>query len=192
MQESQEKEAKKRSDKSSTQNKEIVAVEKKEWTELEIVGLVKNISPKLWTFSNLVALYMKDQMLKRVPPEICRLTKLQKLDLSRNKLRTIPVELGDMTELRELALNGNLLRILPNELGRLFQLKVLGLQGNPLPGDILSLAEDRGDGVAKLLDFLLSNVTGEYFGVKFRDSRAMLFFVIPRTKGKASCDVKRC
>ncbi len=186
MQEGQEKETKKRSD-TSTQQKDA---ERREWTELEIVGSIRNISPKLWTFTNLVALYMKDQNLTRIPPEISRLHKLQKLELSRNKLRTVPVELGDMTELRELTLNSNYLRMLPNELGRLFQLKVLGLNGNPLPNDILSLVEER-DGVNKLLDFLLSNVTGKdlrVFDIGEEIVSAMLLFLCIQRR-KAFCDV---
>lgn len=158
----QEKETKKKLDGCTGQNKDSKQAEKKEWTELEVVGSVRNISPKLWTFTNLVALYLNDNKLTRLPAEISRLNKLQKLELSRNKLRTLPVELGDMTELRELNLNGNLLRILPNELGRLFQLKALGLQGNPLPADLLSLVEE-SNGVENLRNFLLDNVTGRYF-----------------------------
>ena len=193
MQEGQEKETKKKSDNLSGQNKDNLRTEKKEWTELEIVGSVRNISPKLWTFTNLNALYLNDNMLTRLPPEICYLNKLQKLELSRNKLRTIPIELGDMTELRELMLNGNLLRILPNELGRLFQLKVLGLHGNPLPAELLSLVEE-SNGVIKLLDYLLDNVTGEYEGFCCQRSvsRAMLLFLSEQKPSKSmmSSDVE--
>lgn len=161
MHEGQEKEAKKRSDGSSSQNKENSRVEKKEWTELEVVGSVRYLSPKLWTFTNLVALYLNDNKLAELPPEISLLNKLQKLELSRNKLRRLPVELGDMIELRELYLNGNSLRILPNEIGRLFQLRVLGLQGNPLPADFLSMVGEK-NGVDKFLSWLLDNITGSY------------------------------
>ena len=159
MHEGQEKETKKRSDGCSSQSKDNSRIEKKEWTELEVVGLVRNLSPKLWTFTNLIALYLNDNKLTKLPPEISLLHKLQKLELSRNLLRNLPVELGDMIELRELYLNGNSLRLLPNELGRLFQLRVLGLQGNPLPVDFLSMVEE-SNGVDKLLSWLLANITG--------------------------------
>ena len=159
MHEGQEKETKKRSDGCLSQNKDNLRVERKEWTELEVVGSVRNLSPKLWTFTNLVGLYLNDNRLTKLPAEISLLSKLQKLELSRNKLRTLPVELGDMTELRELYLNGNSLRILPQELGRLFQLRVLGLQGNPLPKDFLSMVEET-NGVDKLLSWLLDSITG--------------------------------
>ena len=159
MHEGQEKETKKRSDGCSSQNRDGSRIEKKEWTELEVVGSVRNLSPKLWTFTNLIALYLNDNKLTKLPPEISLLNRLQKLELSRNMLRNIPVEVGDMLELRELYLNGNSLRQLPNELGRLFQLKVLGLKGNPLPVDFLSMVEET-NGVDKLLGWLLANITG--------------------------------
>ena len=159
MHEGQEKETKKRSDGCSSQSRDNSRIEKKEWTELEVVGLVRNLSPKLWTFTNLVALYLNDNKLTKLPPEISLLNKLQKLELSRNMLRNLPVELGDMIELRELYLNSNSLRMLPNELGRLFQLRVLGLQGNPLPADFLSMVEE-SNGTDKLLSWLLANITG--------------------------------
>ena len=166
MPEVQEKETKKRSDGSASQNKDSLQAEKKEWTELEVVGFVRNISPKLWTFTHLVALYLNNNMLTKIPYEISKLSRLQKLDLSKNKIRTLPVEVGDMIELRELNLKGNLLRILPNEVGRLFQLKALGLQGNPLPAEFLSMVEEV-NGVEKLLTWLLDNVTGECFLRRF-------------------------
>jgi len=158
MHEGQEKETKKRSDGCSSQNRDGSRIEKKDWTELEVVGSVRNLSPKLWTFTNLLALYLNDNKLTKLPPEISLLNRLQKLELSRNMLRNIPVELGDMLELRELHLNGNSLRQLPNELGRLFQLRVLGLKGNPLPVDFLSMVEET-NGVDKLLGWLLANIT---------------------------------
>ena len=96
---------------------------------------------------------------QRIPPDIARLINLSHLDLSGNKLRSLPAELGDMTHLRELLLNNNALRVLPYELGKLFLLQTLGLSGNPLQPDILSMVNEV-NGTAKLLSFLLDNLTG--------------------------------
>lgn len=125
------------------------------WTELEIVGNTRNLSPTLWTFQHLTALYLRDNGISRIPSEISRLRNLIKLDLSKNKLRSLPLEIGDMIELTELNLSHNSLRILPNEIGRLFKLKSLGLQGNPLPPEIMNL------GLDNLLMYMLENLTGK-------------------------------
>ena len=125
------------------------------WTEIEIVGNTRNISPTLWTFTHLTGLYLRDNGITRIPAEISRLKGLTKLDLSKNKLRSLPIELGDMIELTDLNLSYNSLRVLPNELGRLFRLKNLGLQGNPLPSEVMSLQID------KLLTIMLESLTGE-------------------------------
>lgn len=125
------------------------------WTEIEIVGNTRNISPSLWTFTHLTGLYLRDNGITRIPPEISKLKKLTKLDLSKNKLRSLPIELGDMIELNELNLSYNSLRALPNEIGRLYRLKSLGLQGNPLPSEMMSLSLD------KLLMYMLENLTGK-------------------------------
>ena len=125
------------------------------WTEIEIVGNTRNISPTLWTFTYLTGLYLRDNGITRIPNEISKLKNLTKLDLSKNKLRSLPLEIGDMIELNELNLSYNLLRILPNEIGRLFKLKSLGLQGNPLPPEYMDL------GLDNLLMFLLEGLTGK-------------------------------
>ena len=125
------------------------------WTELEIVGSTRNLSPTLWTFTHLTALYLRDNGISRIPPEVSRLKSLTKLDLSKNKIRSLPAEIGDMIELNDLNLSYNALRVLPNEIGRLFKLKSLGLQGNPLPSEIMNL------GLDNLLMYLLGNYTGK-------------------------------
>jgi len=140
------------------QNVEDVKKTDSDWTEIEIVGNSKNLSPKLWTLTHLTGLYLSDNGIQRLPPEISRLKHLLKLDLSKNKLRSLPAELGDMIELRDLNLSYNSLRVLPNELGRLYQLKSFGLSGNPLPNEILGLAGET-NGVSKLLMFMLDNLT---------------------------------
>lgn len=96
------------------------------WYEIEIKGMVKNISPKLWQWTHLKCLWLNDNNLVRLPPVISNLVNLQCLDLSNNKIRTLPAEIGDMTSLRELYLNNNQIRVLPFELGKLFKLIQLG------------------------------------------------------------------
>jgi len=123
------------------------------WTEIEIVGNSRNLSPMLWNLHHLTGLYLRENGISRIPPEISKLKNLLKLDLSKNKLRSLPTELGDMMELQELNLSYNSLRVLPNELGRLFRLKSLGLVGNPLPSEITTLPLD------KLLSLMLENLT---------------------------------
>ncbi|KAL6439378.1 hypothetical protein ACFW04_003908 [Cataglyphis niger] len=132
---------------------------KSHWSELEITGSIRNLSPNLWQMIHLTALYLNDNSLQRVPAEIGRLANLRILDLSSNKLRSLPAELGDLIYLRELLLNQNYLRVLPYELGKLFQLQVLGLQGNPLSKDVLTLyGTGEPAGTNKLLTYMLDNL----------------------------------
>lgn len=73
---------------------------KSHWSELEITGSIRNLSPNLWQMTHLTALYLNDNSLQRVPSEIGRLTNLRILDLSSNKLRSLPAELGELIYLR--------------------------------------------------------------------------------------------
>jgi CCR4-NOT transcription complex subunit 6 len=143
-------------------------------------GNVRNISPQLWQFEHLTALYLNDNCLSRLPSDIGLLVNLRTLDLSNNKLRSLPAELGELIQLRwenettstisvtndmkssrELHLSHNMLRNLPYELGKLFHLVVLGLHGNPLTKDILSIYNDM-NGTNKLLTHMLDNYSREY------------------------------
>jgi len=135
---------------------EIENGKKGKWTELEITGPVRALSPALWNLRHLTALYLNDNHLTRLPPEISLLTNLLHLDLSSNKLRSLPSELGNMLHLRELLLNYNQLRVLPYELGRLFQLQTLGLNGNPLSSEIIELYSSP-NGTYELIGYLLDN-----------------------------------
>ncbi|CAI2350728.1 unnamed protein product [Caenorhabditis sp. 36 PRJEB53466] len=128
------------------------------WTELEIHGRVKNLSPSLWKLTHLSALFLNHNQLSRLPPEIAQLTQLTMLDISHNKLRSLPVELGDMISLCHLYLNNNQLRVLPYELGKLFRVQTLGLQGNPLSPEISKIYHEAG-GAQKILQFLLDHLT---------------------------------
>lgn len=130
---------------------------KSQWTELEITGTIRSLSPGLFRMSHLTALYLKNNCLLRLPSDICRLINLRTLDLSGNKLRTLPAELGELIHLRELQLSHNLLRILPYELGKLFNLIILGLAGNPLNKDLMSIYGEQ-NGTQKLLTFMLDNL----------------------------------
>ncbi len=62
--------------------------------ELEVTGNVRNLSPTLWTLSQLTVLYLNDNQLTRLPSEIACLINLVTLDLSNNKLRNLPSEIG--------------------------------------------------------------------------------------------------
>lgn len=111
-----------------------------------MTGNVRNLSPILWSLSQLTVLYLNDNQLTRLPSEIACLTNLVTLDLSNNKLRNLPAEIGreknindrsifsqylflfsgELITLRELNLTNNSIRNLPYELGKLFRLKSLG------------------------------------------------------------------
>uniref|UniRef100_A0A1I7TX84 poly(A)-specific ribonuclease n=1 Tax=Caenorhabditis tropicalis TaxID=1561998 RepID=A0A1I7TX84_9PELO len=128
------------------------------WTELEIHGRVKNLSPSLWQLTHLSALFLNNNQLQRLPPEIAQLTNLTMLDVSNNKIRSLPTELGDMISLCHLYLNNNQLRVLPYELGKLFRIQTLGLQGNPLSPEIAKIYHET-NGAQKILQFLLDHLT---------------------------------
>lgn len=63
-------------------------------------GNVRNVSPTLWSFEHLTALYLNDNNLLRLPSDIGQLVNLRTLDLSSNKLRSLPAELGELIHLR--------------------------------------------------------------------------------------------
>lgn len=83
---------------------------KSHWSELEITGSIRNLSPNLWQMTHLTALYLNDNSLQRVPCEIGRLINLRILDLSNNKLRSLPAELGELIYLRYARTDKNNLR----------------------------------------------------------------------------------
>ncbi|XP_036323891.1 CCR4-NOT transcription complex subunit 6-like isoform X2 [Rhagoletis pomonella] len=137
---------------------DVAAGKKSSWTGIEITGCVRNISPSLWEFEHLTALYLNDNQLLRLPADIGLLSNLRTLDLSSNKLRSLPAELGELIQLRELLLNNNYLRVLPYEIGKLFHLHVLGLMGNPLQKEFLSIYNEP-NGTQKLLTYMLDNLS---------------------------------
>ncbi|EGT40060.1 hypothetical protein CAEBREN_19479 [Caenorhabditis brenneri] len=128
------------------------------WTELEIHGKVKNLSPALWQLTHLSCLFLNNNNLQRLPPEISQLSNLTMLDLSHNKIRSLPTELGDMISLCHLYLNNNQLRVLPYELGKLFRIQTLNLAGNPLSPEIAKIYNEP-NGAQKILQFLLDHLT---------------------------------
>uniref|UniRef100_A0A182W382 Uncharacterized protein n=1 Tax=Anopheles minimus TaxID=112268 RepID=A0A182W382_9DIPT len=138
---------------------DIAAGKKTCWHGIEITGSVRNLSPTLWKFDQLTALFLNDNNLTRLPHQIGQLVNLRTLDLSTNKLRSLPAELGELIQLRELLLNNNYIRLLPYELGKLFNLHVLGLHGNPLGKDVLSIYNEP-NGTSKLLMYMLDNLSG--------------------------------
>ena len=73
---------------------------KSHWPEVEITGSIRNLSPNIWQWTHLTALYLNDNSLQRLPAEIGNLVHLKVLDLSSNKLRSLPAELGDLIYLK--------------------------------------------------------------------------------------------
>ncbi|VDM41917.1 unnamed protein product [Toxocara canis] len=155
---------------------EIAQGKQPRWTELEVHGRVKNVSPGLWQMTSLTALFLNGNALTRIPNEISQLVNLTMLDLSFNKLRSLPAELGDMISLCHLYLNSNLLRNknIPyknrNALKlvemcffiQLLQANSPGsfetrLQGNPLSPE-LSKIYGEPNGQQKVLQFLLDHL----------------------------------
>lgn len=67
---------------------------------VSFLGCVRNISPSLWEFEHLTALYLNDNHLLRLPADIGQLVNLRTLDVSSNKLRSLPAELGELIQLR--------------------------------------------------------------------------------------------
>lgn len=61
---------------------------------------MRNLSPTLWQFSHLTALYVNDNNLLRLPNDVGNLQNLRMLDLTGNKLRSLPAEIGDLIQLR--------------------------------------------------------------------------------------------
>ena len=57
------------------------------WHELEITCGVKNLSPLIFKWTHLTALYLNDNKIQQLPPSIARLWHLRKLDLTNNKIR---------------------------------------------------------------------------------------------------------
>uniref|UniRef100_A0A915IBS5 Uncharacterized protein n=1 Tax=Romanomermis culicivorax TaxID=13658 RepID=A0A915IBS5_ROMCU len=131
-------------------------------TNRALCGVVRNISPELWKFQHLTALFLCNNNLHRLPSQISALLNLQLLDLSNNKLRSLPAELGDMISLKNLYLNNNQIRILPYEIGKLFRLVALGLSGNPLTPEIAQIYREQS-GTQKLLQFLLDHLTNSTY-----------------------------
>jgi len=148
------------------------------WNELEVTGNVRNLSPILWSLSQLTVLYLNDNQLTRLPSEIACLTNLVTLDLSNNKLRNLPAEIGELITLRELNLTNNSIRNLPYELGKLFRLKILGLTGNPLPPDILSIYME-SNGLQKLLTYFLDSLPSSINAIQAPPPRSWLRLASP-------------
>ena len=79
---------------------DLAAGRKPQWHGVEITGNVRNVSPHLWQFEHLTALYLNDNKLQRLPSDIGLLVNLRTLDVSSNKLRSLPAEIGELIQLR--------------------------------------------------------------------------------------------
>lgn len=62
--------------------------------------MVRNVSPTLYQFDHMTALYLNDNNLTRLSSDIGLLVNLRTLDISSNKLRSLPAELGELIHLR--------------------------------------------------------------------------------------------
>lgn len=151
-----------------------------DWNELEVTGNVRNLSPMLWSLSQLTVLYLNDNQLTRLPSEIACLHNLVTLDLSNNKLRNLPSEIGELISLRELNLTNNSIRNLPYEIGKLFRLQSLGLMGNPLPAEIYSIYTE-SSGLQKLLTYFLDSLPSSINATQPPPTRSWLRLASPNT-----------
>ncbi|XP_035212616.1 CCR4-NOT transcription complex subunit 6-like isoform X3 [Stegodyphus dumicola] len=137
---------------------EMATRSKNEFTELEITGGVRHLSPSLWKMTNLTSLYLNNNSLSRIPAEICLLSNLAHLNVSYNKLRDVPPEMGEMTSLRELILSHNCISTIPTELGKLFKLCKLELTGNPLAGRIMEIVNRPSYRTEDILNYLMDHL----------------------------------
>lgn len=78
----------------------VIFINPNVFSYISFIGNVRNISPQLWHFEHLTALYLNDNCLTRLPPDIGLLANLRTLDVSNNKLRSLPAELGELIQLR--------------------------------------------------------------------------------------------
>ncbi|KAI8361042.1 Endonuclease/exonuclease/phosphatase [Mortierella sp. GBAus27b] len=126
------------------------------WKVLDMGGIgLKNLSPHLFGYSFLTALYINHNNLHHLSSDISRLKSLTILDVSGNKLTAIPPEIGLLTNLQELLLVDNALATLPPELGTLFQLEIVALEGNPLNESLRNLLQQ--EGTSAVITYLREN-----------------------------------
>lgn len=112
---------------------------------LDLGGIkLRTLSPSLFAFSHVTALYINHNQLTTLSPAISHMRALTHLDVTGNLLSAIPPELGLLSHLKELLLFDNQLQDLPLELGTLHQLEFLGIEGNPLSDSIRHAMAERG------------------------------------------------
>ncbi|KAJ9091644.1 hypothetical protein QFC19_009014 [Naganishia cerealis] len=112
---------------------------------LDLGGIkLRTLSPSLFAFSHVTALYINHNQLTSLSPGISQMRALTHLDVTGNLLTSIPPELGLLVHLKELLLFDNQLQDLPLELGTLHQLEFLGIEGNPLSESIRHAMAERG------------------------------------------------
>lgn len=112
---------------------------------LDLGGIkLRTLSPSLFAFSHVTALYINHNQLTTLSPAISHMRALTHLDVTGNLLTSIPPELGLLSHLKELLLFDNQLQDLPLELGTLHQLEFLGIEGNPLSDSIRHAMAERG------------------------------------------------
>jgi CCR4-NOT transcription complex subunit 6 len=112
---------------------------------LDLGGIhLKTLSPAIFAFAHITALYVNHNNLTALPPGIGRLRHLTILDATANELTAIPAEIGCLFNLTELLLFDNHITTLPSEVGMLFKLVTLGIEGNPIEERLRKMIADDG------------------------------------------------
>ncbi len=115
------------------------------WTGIDLGGIrLKTLTPALFAFNHITALYINHNHLASLSPAISQLRALVHLDATGNQLVSLPAEIGLLASLKELLVFDNNLGDLPLELGTLHQLDFLGIDGNPLPEAVRSVMSEKG------------------------------------------------
>ncbi|CAK1556422.1 unnamed protein product [Leptosia nina] len=93
--------------------------------------------------SDVVDIYLKENLISRIPSDICKLSNLESLYLSGNDITELPREISKLRCLKCLDISGNRLRFIPEEIAGARNLKFLILDENELKQLPLRLAEIR-------------------------------------------------
>lgn len=92
---------------------------------------IKELSPKIAAWKNMLWFNVIGNKLEQLPEEICLLTKMRSALLHKNRLRELPKRFGDLVNLEEISLYDNQLEKLPESFFKL-KLKKANLSGNRL------------------------------------------------------------
>ncbi|XP_047511600.1 leucine-rich repeat and IQ domain-containing protein 4-like [Pieris napi] len=93
--------------------------------------------------TDVIDIYLKENLISRIPSDICKLSNLESLYLSGNDITELPREISKLCSLKCLDISGNRLRFIPDEIAEARNLKFLILDENELEHIPLRLAELR-------------------------------------------------